>query len=137
MLNSNTNRETMSDLNDPIRTRSTQADAERFLKRNNKRRVVRKQSFAQKEIDVKAFIIAPEGYEAFMFTVYGVTLPYLFGLAFLYMFVAKGNFVQFLNVKLSSFFIIWMIGYEVIAVISLTLIGYAFIKSLKNSSSEF
>ncbi len=127
----------MSDLNDPIRAQSTQADADRFLKRNNKRRIASKQSFAQKEIDVKAFIIAPEGYEAFMFTVYAVTLPYLFGLAFLYMFIAKGNFIQFLNVKLSSFFIIWMIGYEVIAVISLTLIAYAFIKSLKNSSSDF
>jgi len=123
----------MSNINDPIRASSNQDAADRFLKRNAKRRVAHKTSFAQKEIDVKAFIIAPEGYEAFMFTVYAVTLPYLFGLAFLYMFIARGSFSHFLNVKLSSFFIIWMIGYEVIAVISLTLIAYAFVKSFKES----
>lgn len=120
----------MSDLNDPIRVRGNMDAANRFQKRNSRRR--KEASFAQKEIDVKAFIIAPEGYEAFMFSIYFVTIPYLVGLVFLYLFVAKASFSHFLNVKISSFFVIWAIGYEVVAVIALALIAYAFAKSFKS-----
>ena len=120
----------MSDLNEPIRARGNMDAANRFQKRNSRRR--KEASFAQKEIDVKAFIIAPEGYEAFMFSIYFVTIPYLVGLAFLYLFVAHASFSHFLNFKISSFFVIWAIGYEIIAVISLALIAYAFAKSFKS-----
>jgi len=120
----------MSDINDPIRVRGNMDAASQFQKRNSRRR--KEVSFAQKEIDVKAFIIAPEGYEAFMFVIYFLTVPYLVGLAFLYLFVAKASFSHFLNVKISSFFVIWAIGYEIIAVIALTLIAYAFAKSFKS-----
>ena len=116
--------------NDPIRVKSNYEAAKNFQKRNSKRRT--EVSFAQKEVDIKAFIIAPEGYEAFMFGVYFITIPYLAGLAFLYLFIAKASFSHFLNFKISSFFVIWMIGYEVVAVIILTLIAYAFVKSFKS-----
>ncbi len=120
----------MSSNNDPIRVKSNYAASKNFQKRNNKRRT--EASFAQKEIDVKSFIIAPEGYETFMFIIYFITIPYLTGLAFLYLFIAQASFSHFLNFKISSFFVIWMIGYEVVAAITLTLIAYAFIKSFKS-----
>ncbi len=121
----------MSNNNEPIRVKSNYAASKSFQKRNNKRRT-QQNSFAQKEIDVKAFIIAPEGYETFMFSIYFLTVPYLTGLAFLYFFVAQASFSHFLNFKISSFFVIWMIGYEVVAVIALVLIAYAFAKSFKS-----
>ena len=120
----------MSNNNDPIRVKSNFAASKSFQKRNNKRRT--EASFAQKEIDVKAFIIAPEGYETFMFIIYFLTVPYISGLTFLYLFVAQGSFSHFLNFKISSFFVIWMIGYEVVAAIALTLIAYSFAKSFKS-----
>ncbi len=120
----------MSGNNEPIRVKSNYNAAKSFQKRNNKRRT--EASFAQKEIDVKAFIIAPEGYEMFMFSIYFVTIPYLSGLMFLYLFVAQASFTHFLNFKIGSFFVIWMIGYEVVAVIALILIAYAFAKSFKS-----
>lgn len=120
----------MSNINGPIRSNSIHHDVKSFQKRNNRRRT--EASFAQKEIDVKTFIIAPEGYEAFMFAIYFATIPYLVGLVFLYLFIAKASFTHFLNVKLSSFFVIWAIGYEIIAVTSLALIAYAFAKSFKS-----
>ena len=120
----------MSNNNEPIRVKSNYAASKSFQKRNNRRRT--EASFAQKEIDINAFIIAPEGYEMFMFTIYFVTIPYLVGLLFLYFFVAQASFSHFLNFKISSFFVIWMIGYEVSAAIALTLITYAFLKSFKS-----
>jgi len=120
----------MSNINDPIRARSNLDAANRFQKRNSRRR--KEVSFAQKEVDIKAFVIAPEGYEAFMFGVYFLTIPYLVGLSFLYLFVAKASFSHFLNFKISSFFVIWAIGYEIVAVITLAMIAYAFAKSFKS-----
>jgi len=121
----------MSNNNEPIRVKSNYAASKSFQQRNNKKRN-NSNSFAQKEIDIKSFVIAPEGYEAFMFSIYFLTIPYLVGLAFLYLFVAQASFTHFLNFKISSFFVIWMIGYEVVAVIILTLIAYAFAKSFKS-----
>ncbi len=120
----------MSNNNEPIRVKTNLAASKSFQKRNNRKR--NNDSFAQKEIDVKAYIIAPEGYEAFMFSIYFLTIPYLVGLAFLYLFVAQASFSHFLNFKISSFFVIWMIGYEVTAVIMLAAIAYAFAKSFKS-----
>jgi hypothetical protein len=120
----------MSNNNGPIRASSNIDAAKKFQKRNNRRRT--EASFAQKEVDVKAFIIAPEGYETFMFIIYFLTIPYLAGLIFLYLFIADGSFSHFLNFKITSYFVIWMIGYEVVAAIVLTMIAYAFAKSFKS-----
>jgi len=120
----------MSNNNEPIRASSNLNAAQKFQKRNNRRRT--EASFAQKEVDVKAFIIAPEGYETFMFIIYFLTIPYLAGLAFLYLFIADGSFSHFLNFKITSYFVIWMIGYEVVAAIMLTMIAYSFAKSFKS-----
>ena len=120
----------MSNNNDPIRVKSNLSASKNFQQRNNKKR--NSNSFAQKEVDIKAYIIAPEGYEIFMFTIYFVTIPYLVGLSFLYLFIAHASFSHFLNFKISSFFVIWAIGYELIAVLTLALIAYAFAKSFKS-----
>ncbi len=121
----------MSNNNEPIRVKSNLAASKSFQQRNNKKR--NSNSFAQKEVDIKAYIIAPEGYEFFMFTIYFITIPYLAGLTFLYLFVAKASFSHFLNFKISSFFVIWAIGYEILAVLILAVIAYAFVKSFKKS----
>lgn len=120
----------MNNDNKTMRVNSNISSAKSFQKRNNKKRNT--ESFAQKEVDIKAYIFAPEGYETFMFIVYFITIPYLAGLSFLYLFIAKGDFSNFLNFKISSFFVIWAIGYEVVAAILLTLIINSFIKSFKS-----
>jgi hypothetical protein len=120
----------MNNDNKSMRVNGNISSAQSFQKRNSKKR--QQQSFAQQEIDVKAYIVAPEGYEAFMFIVYFLTIPYLTGLGFLYLFIAHASFSNFLNFKISSFFVIWAIGYEVVAAVLLTVIAYSFIKSFKS-----
>jgi hypothetical protein len=86
------------------------------------------QSFASQEVDIKKYIISPEGYEALMFFVYFLTIPYFAGALFLFLFVAKGILSHFLVFKLSSYFIIWAIGYEVVAAVILFFILLSAIK---------
>lgn len=120
----------MSNNNEPIRVKNNLQASKNFQKRNRNRR--KTESFAQKEVDIKAFVVAPEGYEAFVFGIYFLTIPYFVGLAFLYLFVAKASFSHFLNFDIKSYFVIWMIGYEVTAAIILAMIAYAFVKSFKS-----
>jgi hypothetical protein len=120
----------MNNDNKTIRVNSNISSAKSFQNRNNKKRQTN--SFAQKEINIHDYVFAPEGYETFMFIIYFITIPYLAGLGFLYLFIAKGDFSNFLNFKISSFFVIWAIGYEVVAAILLTLIINSFIKSFKS-----
>ena len=88
----------MSNNNEPIRVKSNLAASKSFQKRTAKKR--NDNSFAQKEVNLKAYVIAPEGYEMFMLSIYLITVPYLVGLSFLYLFVAKASFSHFLNVKI-------------------------------------
>jgi len=120
----------MANVQEPVRVKSNMTASKNFQKRSTKKR--EQLSFAKQEVDVKAYILAPEGYELFMFFIYFLTIPYLFGLSFLYLFVAHGSFENFLNFKISSFFVIWAIGYEIVAAILLAAIFYSFIKSFRS-----
>jgi len=119
----------MANIQETVHLKSNLTASKDFQKRSTKKR--EQHSFAKQEIDVKAYILAPEGYEIFMFIIYFLSIPYLFGLSFLYLFVAHGSFENFLNFKISSFFVIWAIGYEVVAAIMLAAIFYSFIKSFR------
>jgi hypothetical protein len=121
----------MNNIDKSTRVSSNLSSAKSFQKHNEKKR--KANSFAQKEININDYVFAPEGYETFMFIIYFITVPYLAGLSFLYLFIAKGDFSHFLNFKISSFFVIWAIGYEVVAAILLTLIINSFIKSFKSA----
>lgn len=92
------------------------------------------ESFGRQEVDIKRFIVSPEGYEALMFSLYFLTIPYFAGALFLFLFVAKGILSHFLVFKLSSYFIIWAIGYEVVAVLILFMILLSAIRFFKKKA---
>lgn len=87
----------------------------------------KEEDFLSQEIDYRNFVFAPEGYEAPVFFVYLLTLPYLIGLSFLFLFVARASYEYFLEFNLSSYFVIWAIGYEVSAFLLLIIIFLAWI----------
>ncbi|MFT7859830.1 MAG: hypothetical protein ABXS93_02720 [Sulfurimonas sp.] len=46
---------------------------------------------------------------------YFVAVPYIAGAVFLFLFIAGGDFDNFMLLNLNSFLIVWMIGYEIVA----------------------
>lgn len=93
-----------------------------------KRRVKKKNnSFAQKEIHLSDLPIAPKGYESIFYALYILAIPYGFGLTFL-SFVLSTSSANNPFLTTDSFLIVWVIGYEVVAVISLIWITILFIK---------
>jgi ABC-type multidrug transport system permease subunit len=77
--------------------------------------------FSQKNVTYSdAPLFFPEGYETIFLLLYFVTLPYIAGFMFLFMYVSKANIDVFLAVYKNSFFILtWAIGYEIIAALAL------------------
>jgi len=84
-----------------------------------------KQDFLHRDFDYRDYIFAPEGYEGIMLFFYIMTIPYLVALAFLFLFVARSSFNLFLELNLTSYFIVWAIGYEICAVSAMIIIFYA------------
>jgi hypothetical protein len=90
--------------------RSKYAPKERRLKNNT--------NFSQQNVTLSNTpLFFPEGFEKLFFGLYFISLPYVMGLLFLFLYVASGKLDLFLSLnKDSSFLLTWAIGYEIIAV---------------------
>jgi len=104
-------------------------DAKEYKNRLKKSRKKR-ENFSSQEVDVKDYIISPEGWEGIMFTFYFLAIPYITGIVFLFLFIARADMESFLVFDLTSFFIVWAIGYEIVASILIVAIFIAYIRYL-------
>ncbi len=91
------------------------------IERTPKEKAIVTYKFSQKNVAYSdAPLFFPEGYENIFLLLYFVTLPYIAGFLFLFLYVSKANIDVFLAVYKNSFFILtWAIGYEIIAALAL------------------
>ncbi|GEM_PF-2132831 len=94
------------------------------LPKKKKARKKEAKTFGQKEVDFSAIFPMPEGYEKLFLAFYFISIPYVVGLLFLFIFVAKGHFDSFLSLDIAMFMAVWAIGYEVVGSIALIVIFY-------------
>jgi hypothetical protein len=96
-------------------------------------RNVNVESFGSKTINISDYILSPEGWENMMFLFYFLSFPYLVGALFLFLFIAHASVTNFFTLDFTAFFIVWAIGYEVIAVLLLFSIFLSYVKYLKTA----
>jgi hypothetical protein len=102
--------------------------------KNRMRKVrAKKESFGSQKVEVSDYIISPKGLESLAMVFYFLLLPYLAGVLFLYIVIAHATFEKFLTFDLASLFVVWMIGYEVIAVLLLIIILYSYLNYVKRT----
>lgn len=87
-----------------------------------------KEAFLNREFDYRDYVFAPEGYEGAMLFLYIMIIPYLIALSFLFLFIAKSSYQLFLEFNLTSYLIIWAIGYEICAVLAIIIFFYSWIR---------
>ena len=97
-------------------------------KNSRKKNSKKKTSFSSQTINLKDYLFIPEGMEFFFYTFYLMVVPYITGAIFLFFAVAGGDFNNFMLLDLAQAFIVWAIGYEIVATISLLWIAVLFIK---------
>lgn len=102
--------------------RNSYTNSSHIHKKKNKAK-----SFGSQEIKLDDIVFAPEGYEAPFFTLYFISIPYIVGAIFLFLFVAQADFDSFMMLNMTSFFIVWAIGYEIVGTIALLWIFILFL----------
>lgn len=112
---------------------SDMSDKQMYLNRMKDARKIRKESFGSQKVHLNEYILSPEGWENIMFFIYFVSIPYLIGALFLFIFIARGSVTNFFVLDISAFFVVWAIGYEVIAALLLTAIFISYLNYLKES----
>ncbi|WP_297443729.1 hypothetical protein [Sulfurimonas sp.] len=85
-------------------------------KRNKKLKKKRSTSFGSQKVDFKDYIYVPEEWEGLAYAIYFVLVPYITGAIFLFLVVARGSYENFMLLNLNAFPIVWIIGYEIVAV---------------------
>jgi len=95
---------------------------------SNKKPKVKSKSFGTQKIDIKDYLYVPEGMEFIVYSLYFVFIPYIAGIIFLFFAVAGADFDNFMLLNLTQALIVWAIGYEIVATLTLTWIFVLFIK---------
>jgi len=117
--------------NDQTKMKEARSKASLMPKRKAKKihKVAKKENtsntFGNQPVDFSKFIYLPEGYEKFFIFLYVLIVPYITGLIFLFFFVAKTDVTNFTSLDLTTFFVVWAMGYEIVAAILLTMIFYS------------
>jgi len=88
----------------------------------------KRRSFGSQKVDFKDFFYVPEQFAAAFYVLYGVGIPYIFGAVFLFFVVAGGSYENFKLLNLHAFFVIWLIGYEIVTVLALVWIVVLYLK---------
>jgi cellulose synthase/poly-beta-1,6-N-acetylglucosamine synthase-like glycosyltransferase len=93
---------------------------ERKAKGSKKHKHAKKgQSFGSQEVSFGDFLYIPENWAGAFYVLYGVGIPYVAGAIFLFFFVAGGSYENFKLLNTNAFLVIWLIGYEIVAIFSL------------------
>jgi hypothetical protein len=79
------------------------------------------ESFWDQPIVMSRYLYLPEAYETLFLAAYLLLLPYLTGLLFIFLFIARNDAAHFVGLDLMLFIPVWSIGYETLA--GLTLLG--------------
>jgi len=87
--------------------------------KDGKQKKKKSSSFGSQEVDFKDFLYLPENWEGAAYVFYFVGVPYIVGAVFLFFFVAGGSYENFKLLNMNAFLIIWLIGYEIVAIFSL------------------
>ena len=102
-----------------------------ILRADQKKKSTKKKkptSFAKKEVNFKDYLYVPDGLEPVVYTIYFVLIPYIVGSIFLFFTIAGADVDNFKLLDMSAFFIVWAIGYEIVATLILISILVMFLK---------
>ena len=98
-------------------------------------------SYGQQPIDLQRtpILFFPPGKEILFLGIYFIVLPYITGLLFIFFYISEGKAAVFGSITIRSdanFFLVWTIGYEVLAAIILLWIAKDAIMFSLNRSRE-
>ena len=89
-------------------------------------------NFLKKKFEITDYITLPEGIANIIFFISFLVIPYIVGISFIFIVIARTSLDIFSKLKSDEYFIYWAIGYEVIASFLLFIIIKSAISFKKN-----
>jgi len=96
--------------------------------KKQQRKKRQKVSFGAQKVDFRDFIYVPEEWAGLAYAIYAVGIPYVAGAIFLFLVIARGSYENFKLLDINAFPIVWLIGYEIVAVVMLVWILVLYLK---------
>jgi len=99
-------------------------------------------SYMKQPVDLQKtpFLFFPPGKEMLFLGIYFAILPYIAGLLFLFFYVSEGKASVFGSITINSdanFFLVWIIGYELLATVAiLWIVKNAIMFSINNAQNQ-
>jgi len=91
--------------------------------------------FGSKKVDFKDYLFIPEQWKFIAYVLYVLVVPYIAGALFLFVFVANASWENFKLLNLHASPVVWLIGYEIVAICLLIWIMILYITY--NEEDEF
>ncbi|MEA2072059.1 MAG: hypothetical protein U9O86_00610 [Campylobacterota bacterium] len=101
-------------------------------KPKKKKKAKASKSFGSQVVEIGDYLHIPDGYEYIAYIFYFIFIPYLAGAIFLFFAVARADFHNFQLLNGAAFFIVWAIGYEIVATLVLLYILSLFLRYDEN-----
>ena len=99
------------------------------IKKTQKKETKQKKvPFASREVDFSSFLLVPKDYEVLSYFLYLLLIPYSVGNLFLFFYIGGGEMSNYSLLDKSAFLIVWAIGYEIVAILSLIWITILYLK---------
>jgi hypothetical protein len=72
-------------------------------------------NFLKKKFEITDYIQLPEGVANMLFFIAFLVIPYIVGISFIFIVIARASLDTFWGMNINAYSIYWAIGYEVIA----------------------
>jgi len=72
-------------------------------------------NFLKKRFEITDYINLPEGLASIIFFILFLVIPYIVGISFIFIIIAKASIETFSHINIDGYPVYWSIGYEVIA----------------------
>ena len=79
-------------------------------------------NFLKKKFEITDYINLPEGVANIIFFISFLVIPYIVGITFIFIIIAKASIETFSSINIDGYPVYWSIGYEVIASLLLFII---------------
>jgi hypothetical protein len=93
-----------------------------------KEQEIKPKSFLRQNLYLSDYINLSEEMASFVGFILFALIPYLVGILFVFIVIARGSLYILQNIQIGNYFIYWSIGYELLALLLLSLIAKSAIK---------
>ena len=94
-------------------------------KSNEIRKKKHREGFGTQKVD---FLHIPKEWTGLIYAIFILLIPYITGVIFLFLAIARGSYENFKLLDINAFPVVWLIGYEIVAVVMLIWILVFYLK---------